>query len=526
QWTAPALAWTALIGGLFIGFLGLNLLMRKQWSEHERFSFPQTILPRNLLAEEQSRAGNWYYPLFRNRAMWLGFGLTLPLVILKGLHFYNPAIPALLVTDNNFGAYFSNPLVKAFFQDVYTPGGIGAGFKFSLLAIALLIDTNVLFSLLISYWLFQLWNLFGKAFNFTRFPGYPWRHQQHMGAFIAYALLALIVARRHLAQVFRAIFYFGDGIKIPLGNERGQYRLALLMVVLALGVIALWSVWTGMGLTAGLLFFGYLLIVGFAASKIRAECGAPFSYMTPYFGMQFVAAAGGFAVFGSTGMLVATLASGFMAPASFLLMAPTQIEMIELGRQMNVRPRDLWVGLFIGLLGTLFIGGFVLLCWGYGMGVDRLETSWPYSQNWYFNEFRTGEASADRAFESGTLATTPETRPMDILHNLDAKGLGFGLVITWALAALRSLFMWFPVNPIGYVLAPSHFMSGFWFCALLAWLIRLLILRLGGARMIRAGLVPFCLGMFLASICSIILFDLVGIGLRLQGITNIYCGLP
>ncbi|MBI2438244.1 MAG: hypothetical protein HYV36_05475, partial [Lentisphaerae bacterium] len=47
QWTAPALAWTALIGGLFIGFLGLNLLMRKQWSEHERFSFPQTILPRN-----------------------------------------------------------------------------------------------------------------------------------------------------------------------------------------------------------------------------------------------------------------------------------------------------------------------------------------------------------------------------------------------------------------------------------------------------------------------------------------------
>lgn len=536
QWAYPALAWSILIGGLFIGFLGLNLLLRKQWSEHERFSFPQTILPRHLLAEESSAAGAIHYPLLRNRAMWLGFGLTMPLVILKGLHFYNPAIPAPVLTSSFFHAYFSNPLAQAFFEDVSIHGNIGAGFSFALLAIALLIDTNVLFSLLITYWLFQLWNLFGKAFNFTRFPGYPWRHQQHMGAFIAYALLALVVARRHLAQVFRVIFSFGNVANLPLGGERGQYRLSLLMVMVALGGIALWSLWTGMGLTAGLLFFGYLLIVGFAASKIRAECGAPFSYMTPYFGMQFVAAAGGFAVFGSTGMLVATLASGFMTPASFLLMAPTQVEMMELGSQLNVRPRDLWAGLFLGLLGALFIGGFVLLCWGYGLGVDRLETSWPYSQNWFFNEFRAGEAAADRAFsaaggsagggESGTLSATPETRPMDVVHNLNAKGLGIGALITLALAALRSLFMWFPLHPIGYVLAPSSFMKGFWFCALLAWLVRLLILRLGGARMIREGLMPFCLGMFLACIFSIVLFDLAGIVLRLQGISNIYSGLP
>ncbi len=527
QWLQPAAVWIVLFGGLFAGFLGLNILLRKQWAENERFAFPQVILPRNLFAETEDDQGGVCYALLRNRAMWLGLIITLPLVLLRGLHFYNPAIPAPMTPNIFFANYFINPLARAFFQDVaMDSGSTGAGFSFSLLAIALLIDTNILFSLWVSFFLFQLWNLFGKAFNWTRFPGYPWKHQQHMGSFIGYALLALFVARRHLAQVFRVIFSGGDPARMEQGGERGTYRVALTMVLFSLALVAGWGVLTGMGWAAGLLFFSYMLIVGFAASKIRAECGAPFSYMTPYYGMQFVAAVGGFAVFGSTGMLVATIASGFMTTASFLLMAPTQVEMIELGRQMNVRRQDVWAGLSLGLLGALLIGGFVLLCWAYGFGANRLETTWPYAQYGYFSSFQSGEAGADRAFENNTLLTTPEMRPLDMLHNVDAKGLGIGVAVTWLFALLRSMFMWFPLHPIGYVLAPSYFMGGFWFCAFMAWLIRLLVLRVGGARSIREGLVPFCVGMFLACILSIFIFDLYGVYLRLHGITTIYSAMP
>jgi hypothetical protein len=526
-WLVPGVVWLILFGALFAGFLGLNILLRKQWSENERFAFPQIILPRCLFAEEENARGGVFYTLFRNRAMWLGFLITLPLVILKGLHFYNPAVPAPIIESGTFDQYFINPVAKSFFKEVAMDyGWMGAGFKFSLLAIALLIDTNVLFSLWLAFFLFQLWNMFGKIFNWTRFPGYPWKDQQHMGAFIGYALLAVFVARRHLAQVFRAVFSGGDPDAIPQGGERGTYRLALLLVVLSLAVVG-WGVWTGMGLKASLLFFSYMLVVGFAASKIRAECGAPFSYITPYYGLQFVAAIGGFAVFGSAGMLVATIASGFMTTASFLLMAPTQIEMMELGRQMNVRPRDVWGGLTLGLLGAVFIGGFTVLCWGYGFGSSQMEYGWPYEQYWWYDRsFKSGEAGADRAFENQTLGTTPEMRPLDVVHNADAKGLGIGLGITGLLALLRSLFMWFPLHPLGYVLAPSYFMGSFWFCALLAWLIRVLLLRIGGARSIREGLMPFCLGMFLACVSSIVIFELVGIYMRMHGVMNIYKALP
>jgi hypothetical protein len=62
--------------------------------------------------------------------------------------------------------------------------------------------------------------------------------------------------------------------------------------------------------------------------------------------------------------------------------------------------------------------------------------------------------------------------------------------------------------------------------AFLAWAIRLALFRLGGARTIRDGLVPFCVGLFLAAVTSIVVFDIVGIALRLQGVTEVYAGMP
>ncbi|MEO5368418.1 MAG: hypothetical protein H7831_19095, partial [Magnetococcus sp. WYHC-3] len=109
QWAKPMLAWGILVAALFLGFLGLNILMRKQWVENERFTFPLTILPKNLFAMENGRLA-----IFRNWIMWLGFACTIPLVLAKGIHFYIPQFPALGVTPQvEFASYFTNPVIKA-----------------------------------------------------------------------------------------------------------------------------------------------------------------------------------------------------------------------------------------------------------------------------------------------------------------------------------------------------------------------------------------------------------------------------
>jgi hypothetical protein len=517
QWAQPMLVWGWLVGALFIGFLGFNILMRKQWVEFERFTFPLTILPKQLLHQENGR-----FTILRSRVMWAGVAVVFPLVIWKGLCFYYPMLPAISLGQGSLSDYVSNPVVKAFLSEV-TLGSMVPGISFCILAVALLIETDVLLSLWLTFIVFQLWRAFGQAFNFTRYPGYPWEHQQTMGGFIAFALLALFVARHHLGRVCGLVLGRGNASE---RREAWAYRGAILLVTASLMAIAGWSIWTHMGLAAGLIFFSYMLVCGFAASKIRAEMGAPWPYLTPYYGMQFVAAMGGFAVFSSTGMLVATIAAGFMCTVCFLMMAPVQIEMMELGRHFQVRPRDIGSGLTLGLVGGLVIGGFVVLCWAYGFGVNNLKTTSPYEQNWYFSQFRTGMLNADRAMEAGTAALNPDVQPLNIIHNPDAKGLAIGAGVTLALAGLRSVFTWFPLHPLGYVLAATFFMKGMWLYMFLAWCIRMLMLRLGGARTIRDGLMPFCVGMFLAAVVSIVVFDGVGILLRLKGVVEVYSGIP
>ncbi len=526
QWLQPLFAWSLLFGSLFIGLLAVNLIMRKQWAENERLSFPQIIFPAFLLNEEQTAAGKIYYSIFRNRFMWFGLIITLPLVLLKGFNSYNPEIPAPVLSFNHLGSLVTNPELKAFLKDVYVSGAIGTGLSFSLLAIALLIDTSVLFSLWTMFFLFQLWNLFGKIFGWMKFAGYPWTHQQHMGAFLGYALVILFMARKHIADVFRLII---KGKRVVGCNasvdDVDTYRVASLLIVIAFAVLAWWGNWTGMGWKTSLIFFGYMFVVGLVSARIRIETGAPFGYIMPYVGMQFVAAAGGFLVFGATGMMVATIASGFMTTANFLLFSATQIEMLELGVRNNVKKSAMSFALLLGLFGAIFIGGYVFLQTGYGVGADNIPYKWAYQQVFYFNNFVTGEADADRAFLAGTLNSTL-AKPFDPIDNIHAKGMYIGMGITFLLGALRQAFTWFPLQPIGYVLAPSYFMGGFWLSAFLAWLIRVVVLRFGGTHAIRNALVPFVIGMFLACIFSLLFFILFSVYLRAIGVTTVYIGLP
>ena len=69
-------------------------------------------------------------------------------------------------------------------------------------------------------------------------------------------------------------------------------------------------------------------------------------------------------------------------------------------------------------------------------------------------------------------------------------------------------------------------MMGVWFPLFIAWLVRSILLRIGGARMIRHGLVPFSVGLLLGAVTSIFFFDAVGLYLRAGGATKIYAGIP
>jgi hypothetical protein len=66
---------------------------------------------------------------------------------------------------------------------------------------------------------------------------------------------------------------------------------------------------------------------------------------------------------------------------------------------------------------------------------------------------------------------------------------------------MRTLFVWWPFHPIGYVMAETGTGNSFWFHYLLAWALKGLILRWGGHRLYARSL-PFVIGVILGDLLT------------------------
>ena len=96
-WLPPMGMWLIFIILLFLTTLFINLILRKQWVEHERLSYPVIQLPMEMSTSR----------FFRNRLMWIGFGLAFMLDLLAGIHTLYPVIPAPRVKWYNLAPLFN-----------------------------------------------------------------------------------------------------------------------------------------------------------------------------------------------------------------------------------------------------------------------------------------------------------------------------------------------------------------------------------------------------------------------------------
>jgi hypothetical protein len=94
-----------------------------------------------------------------------------------------------------------------------------------------------------------------------------------------------------------------------------------------------------------------------------------------------------------------------------------------------------------------------------------------------------------------------------VLGNMTA-----GAVVALTLAAIRSRFIGWPFHPIGYALGPA--LNQMWMAVMLAWLIKLVILRYSGRRGYQAAL-PFFLGLMLGDYTMGMLWTLIGIAFNI-----------
>ena len=140
-WLIPAAAWTAFAGALFLVMYCMNVLVRRQWTRDEKLSYPIIQLPMDMTEPDGA--------FFRQRLMWMGFGVAAAISLVNGLSVFIPNVPYIAIKMTDLSPYFTARPWNAMGWTPISlyPFAIGLGF---------LLPADLLFS---CWFFFFMWKL-------------------------------------------------------------------------------------------------------------------------------------------------------------------------------------------------------------------------------------------------------------------------------------------------------------------------------------------------------------------------------
>jgi hypothetical protein len=497
DWLSPSLRLGVFALLVFGATLGLALVYRKQWLENERYPLPMSRPLLVLLGADASEGG--LGPRFlRNLWLWLGFGVAFAWCALRVLQGYFPGLPDVSIS---FG-------VKSYLSDA-SWGHSWDGVEFQVLALflglGLMMELNVLLSLVVGFLLFRMQYWYGHAHGLTAEPNFPYFPQQMLGAYLVYATLLVVFTRKYVAQAFRSAL-FGK----PGDAEVRVQRAGILLCAGCLAGFMLWAGWTSVPLAAAAILSLQVVVLGFIAAKFTAECGLPAGGFNHPLGQPgnynvalepalLVPLLGCLSIFGGSGVMTMALVTSAILPYGFFLIPGLQVQALEVGRRLGVRTSHMASLTLLAVVAGIVIGGFIYLTSAYGFSAVKFADANQFGER--LGAFKTfnAELSSAQSALGAPASAAPEaaSATQDRLWAVVFGGASAGVV-----TVLRQLFSGFWFHPVGLLVGPSAMMHTVWGSLLVAYLIRLAVLRLGGAATVREKLIPAAVGIFLAALAG------------------------
>ncbi len=469
-WLVPLTMWTLLLLAAFIAMMSLMTMFRRQWVERERLTFPIVHLVMEMSGGDQPATA---LSFFKNSAMWVGFGIAALYNVMNILNAWNPAVPA-MGRQYDLGALFTERPWSAIqpLGIAWRPENIGLGY---------LVPTEITLSVWVFYLLLRLANVMATAIGYEP-AGFPYVQEQSFGAYLALGVFLIFVAREHLRHVWRRGI-LGDR-SVEDSAEPMSYRGALIGLVIGVGGMMWWALAAGMAWwTAGIYFFLFLLFA-LVYARARAEAGAAMVWLFPFYQhKKMMIYVGGSEVFyrhgGWSNLTIFSLLM-FLSRGYFQSMMAYQIEATRIAEVGHIRQRVMTWWLVAALVLGL-AGAYVIHLQAYYMhGANILEggttqggyrTRLAVTEYEELSSFMRGHTEPDRGRTGAAVA---------------------GVLVTTALIGLRTVFLRFPLHPLGYAMVTAYG-GPLWGPFFIVWVVKTLVLRLGGMGMYRR-LIPFFLG--------------------------------
>lgn len=449
-WIPALLAWAPLIGALFLTMIATMVLLRRQWADHERLTYPLTQLPLELAGA----ATGGCPAILANGLFWLGLGIPMVLGLLKGLHAYFPAIPAVPQEAS----------VPVFRSKLH----LHIQVSWALLGFFYMVTREASLSLWLLnrlYFIAQgVLNILGvagsEAMGVASGAKEPYFIHLGTGAFVALVVSSLWVGRGHLRRVWRTAV---NGSSDYDSREILPFRVALGLLAGGMVVMIGWMVRSGLPPVAAVLLLALAFAFYIGITRVVTDFGFA-AATSPKNAPNMVISWLGSRALGPAGVVGAGLTFVWCSDNRNFVMCAVANSLKAADVVEGHRSRLFW-GYLLAIVVAAVSSVWLTITRAYAQGGVTMN-------NWYFN--------AAPNYNYSYLAQKIQDPTGPAWYGLGLAAGGAALYM--ALAGLRFRFPGWPIHPLGLAVGGVWMMDTIWFTCLLSWLLKSLVLRYGGNR--------------------------------------------
>jgi hypothetical protein len=466
-WTGPVLFWSFFILAMGTVMICINVILRKQWMENEKLSYPIIQLPMAMVQEGGTLA------FFRNKPFWIGILLGASLDIWNGLATLYPSLPLIIVRhdhpDRNLGAFLTSYPWNAI-------GDLPMPLYPFIIAIGYFLPLDLSFSL----WFFYLFKkmLLVVAAVIGVEPGhanaFPYINQQSFGAWFAIIGSALWTARGHLKRVWEKALNPRSDV-LDDSDEPMTYRMAIIGILMGSAFLIWFCLRARMSIGIILAYFGFFFLLSIGLTRIRAELGPPAHEMAGDMnGSLLLTMFAGTQGVGMQNLTMMTMFWWFSGRGYRSNPMPGQLESMKMASQGGSTMKGMGPAMMIALFVGAIASFWAALHLQYGAGINMMT-----AHNW--GQFQQLKSWSDSPAQPNFWSQI---------------WIGVGLIAALAMGWMRSRFLWWPFHPAGYAIALNYGAEYYWSCLVVSTIVKYLVLRYGGYRLNRL-VMPFMFGIIL-----------------------------
>lgn len=476
-WAMPVLLWTACASVLFASMLLISSILRKQWTQRERLTYPVIQMPLEMM--------NPNGVFFKNRLMWIGFAISSLIIIVNSINFYYPSFPHIPIKRQNIDYLFTDkpwnaviPMKVSFYPFI-----IGLGFMMPL-------------DLCFSAWFFYLFSklqlVLISASGLQIRSRFPYLIEQSFGAVIALCGFYIWTGKGHFKQILKHLF---SGKSSYDKDEPISYKATIWAFIGCIIFLILFLVKMGMSLWVAVCYLVIIYALSLVITRVRAELGMPvhdFEGLEPRTSLLTIT--GTFRL-GAKNLTAITLMrwaeTGDYNPHPM----PHYLEGFKMAERSNASYKKLFFAMLLAIVVSSFFCLLTALQMYYRYGASSGNI--PDTMTRWYGESLYSDLQNKLSYQVNT-------------NSMAVSAMGFGAFVGSFLMYMRMRFIWFPFHSLGYILASSWAMYNLWSCVLISWLAKFIILKHGGLRFYRKSL-PFFWGLILGDFIAGGLWLAIGI---------------